>query len=96
MKKLRRHHQVVEEKLGWMELVGTNAANTCGEMNDDVGTTICEKPPDRRHVAQVVVGASWHKDLIALELSQPFDDERAQEARPAGDHHSLVLPETHT
>jgi hypothetical protein len=72
MEKLRRHHQVVEEKLGWMELVGTNAANTRGEVNDDVGTSIREKPPDRGHVTQVVVGASWHKDLIAPEPSQPL------------------------
>jgi hypothetical protein len=47
MEKLRRHHQVVEEKLGWMELVGTNAANACGEMNDDVGTSIREDAGSR-------------------------------------------------
>ena len=78
-----------------MELVGTDAAHMCGEMNDDVGTNSRQNSPDRSHVAEVVVGASWHGDLIALELSQSFNDERARDARTAGDRYSLLLPETH-
>jgi len=82
---LEAHDGAVVEEPAGVVLVGRDAADHGGEVDDDVGPRVGEEPADRVPVAQVVVRRARHGDLPAAARPQLVHHERPQKPRPAGD-----------
>src|SRR5207248_4379598 len=82
---LNAHDGVVVKEAAGIFLVRADSADDGGEVDDDVGLRLRQKARDGALLTQVVVLRPGDDDIRASARAEPLDDERAEEARAAGD-----------
>ena len=93
LQQLRAHHEVLVKELARMLLVGADAADDCGQVDDDVRPRVAIRAPHRLGIHQVVRSTARNEDLAGVHGAQSLHDEGADESRATGDHHASGRPE---
>jgi hypothetical protein len=94
VKQLHPHHQVVEEELGRMGLVGPDPADVRRQVEDEIRPGVGQQAADSVDGNEVVVPLARNKDLVCPARRKCFEDEPAEEAPSPGDADALPFPES--
>ena len=78
-----------------MGLIGPDATDLRGQVNDDGRLGILDGPLNGFGPSQIIIVATRNKDMLAASLLQFLHYERTEKAGPTGDHHAIVDPRTH-
>ena len=89
------HHEVVIEEFSGIGAVGSYAADSGGEVNDEVRLRITVQPNDIAVTDKIVVVAAGNEGIHNSAISQPGDHSRTQKTCATGDNDLLVCPPTH-
>ena len=95
VKQVRAHHQVVVEELRRILLVGPDAADARGEVDEHGRPLIAVERLDGGHLHQIVFRRSRRENAGASALAQLVNDIAAEKAVAPGDDHSLLDPLEH-
>ncbi len=87
------HHQVIIEKLCRVELVDPNTTDMGRKVDDHIRAGLGEHPLHCFIITQVILAASWDKDLCGPSLLHLFHDERAKKTRASRNDNTAVFPE---